>query len=242
MAVTLHGIIPARYSSNRFPGKALVDIAGKPMFWHVYQRASRYTALKSLTLATDDERIFSAAKELNVDCLMTGEHPSGTDRVYEAACRLGVEEDAVVLNIQGDEPMLDPAMLESLAAPFADPATEVSTLATPISLERAIVPSQVKVVTDVTGNALYFSRALIPHVRDGARDVEYLGHIGLYAFRMRTLARYVGWPPSTLENLERLEQLRLLENGIPIRVVRVGEHSPGVDTPEDLERIRHLFG
>lgn len=241
MTLPCHGIIPARYASTRFPGKALVDIAGKPMIWHVYDRARQCAALQSLTLATDDERIRRVADELGMACVMTrSDHPSGTDRVYEAARILGIPDEALVINIQGDEPLLDPGLLDTLIEPFSrDPAVEASTLAMPVDAERAASPNQVKVALAANGDALYFSRALIPHDRDG-NGTEYLGHIGLYAFRMRTLARYVQLPPSRLEQIEKLEQLRLLENGIPIRVARAGQHSPGVDTPEDLERVLRI--
>jgi 3-deoxy-manno-octulosonate cytidylyltransferase (CMP-KDO synthetase) len=241
--IPCHGIIPARYASVRFPGKPLADIAGKPMIWHVYERARRCAALQSVTLATDDVRISQAAEGLHVPCVRTRpDHPSGTDRVYEAARLLGIADDAVVVNIQGDEPLLDPGALDALIAPFADERVQVSTLAMKVDAQRARSPNQVKLVTAANGDALYFSRALIPHVRDEGADSQiYLGHIGLYALRMRTLARFVALPPSRLESLEKLEQLRLVENGIPIRVVRVERHSPGVDTPEDLQRVIRLL-
>jgi len=237
--ISCHGIIPARYASVRFPGKPLADIAGKPMIWHVYERARRCAALQSVTLATDDARISRAAEQLGLACVLTRpDHPSGTDRVHEAARLLGIADEAVVVNIQGDEPLLDPGLLDALIEPFAEEAVQVSTPAMEVDAERALSPNQVKVVTAANGDALYFSRALIPHARDEGLDrPAYLGHIGLYAFRMRTLARFVELPPSRLEELEKLEQLRLVENGIPIRVVRVERHSPGVDTPEDLQRV-----
>ena len=237
-----YGIIPARYASARFPGKPLADIAGKPMIWHVYKRASRCPALRSVTLATDDERIFRAAEQLGLSCVMTSpDHPSGTDRVYEAARLLRLEDDAVVLNIQGDEPLLDPDALTALLGPFAEHEVQVSTLAMEVDEQRALSPDQVKLVTAADGDALYFSRALIPHIRDAGTGARYLGHIGLYAFRMSALARFVELPPSRLEEMEKLEQLRLVENGIPIRVVRVDRHSPGVDTPEDLRRVNRIL-
>jgi 3-deoxy-manno-octulosonate cytidylyltransferase (CMP-KDO synthetase) len=256
---TFYAIIPARYHSTRFPGKALADIAGKPMIWHVYERARQCPALASVTLATDDERIRRTAEELGMRVVMTrSDHPSGTDRVYEAARALGAADDAVIVNVQGDEPLLDPGMLDELTAPFLAEGGEalmVSTLAVPLRMpqdaRRLREPAQVKVVTAANGDALYFSRACIPHVRedgmrendvweDGGRNAVFLGHIGLYAFRLRALARFVSLPPSRLEKLEKLEQLRFLENGIPIRVARTGRHCPGVDTPEDLERVRAL--
>ena len=242
MTLSCHAVIPARYASVRFPGKPLADIGGRPMIWHVYERARQCAALQSVTLATDDERIRKVAEDLGLAWVMTRpDHPSGTDRVYEAACKLGLADDALVVNIQGDEPLLDPAALDALIEPFArDARLEVCTLVMPVDAERARSFNQVKVVEAANGDALYFSRALIPHVRDGEART-YLGHIGLYAFRMRALARYVKLPPSRLELLEKLEQLRFLENGIPIRLAHVAEHSPGVDTPEDLERILRLL-
>ena len=244
MKAPCFGLIPARYASSRLPGKPLADIAGRPMFWHVWHQAIQCAALQRVILATDDERIASAAKALDVPCCMTSpDHVCGTDRIFEAAERLGLPETGVIVNIQGDEPLLDPALIDELLAPFEDPAVLVSTAASPISSERAADPNQVKTVLDIYGNALYFSRALIPHVREreDAGHAEFLGHIGLYAYRMEVLRRFVTLPPSRLEQLEKLEQLRLLENGIPIRVVRTGRHRPGVDTPEDLERVRRII-
>lgn len=244
MNLPYYGIIPARYASTRFPGKPLVYIAGKPMFWHVYQRAMRCGVLSSVTLATDDQRIVEAAQALNVPVVMTSaEHQSGTDRVFEAAQTLGVPDMAVVVNIQGDEPALDPEIITELVSPFADPLVRVSTVASVISPERAQVADQVKVVVDSHHNALYFSRAVIPFHRDAHTPdaPPFLGHIGLYAFRMEALRLFVSLPPSSLEKTEKLEQLRLLENGIPIRVIRTVRHAAGVDTPQDLERVAPLL-
>lgn len=235
-----HGIIPARFASTRFPGKPLTDILGKPMIWHVYQRARACPKLCGVTLATDDQRILEAARKLDIPAAMTrDDHPSGTDRVLEAAERLGVAEDDVVVNIQGDEPALCPDLLTLLLSPFDDPAVQVSTLARPLSPEEARSPDVVKVVTDAQGQALYFSRALIPYPREGTGD--FLGHIGLYAFRMRTLRAFVGLGPGKLEQIEKLEQLRLLESGIPIRVLRTEHRTHGVDRPEDVPRVCNLL-
>lgn len=241
-SIPCYGIIPARYDSSRFPGKPLADIWGRPMFWYVYAHAKRASVLRNIVLATDDERIAEAALEWEIPCVMTRrDHASGTDRVFEAASKLGVEPHAVIVNIQGDEPALDPAVIEQLVRPFLDGTVQVSTLATPISPERAASPNQVKVVTAANGDALYFSRSRIPFDREGGGG-EILGHIGLYAFRMGALERFVSLPQSPLEKREKLEQLRFLENGVPIRVVRVeGYEAHGVDTPEDLETIRELL-
>ncbi len=236
-----YGIIPTRYASTRFPGKALVDILGKPMFWHVWERARQCKALQSVTLATDDRRIADVASQLGVPWVMTdAKHPSGTDRVHEAACLLNLPDDAVIVNIQGDEPLLAPQNIVSLLEPFANTDVHVTTLATPILPERAALSQQVKTVLAANGDALYFSRAPIPFVRDSA-PITYLGHIGLYAFRKKALESFVALPPSVLEQQEQLEQLRLIENGIPIRVQVVKEHCAGVDTPEDLLTVQMIM-
>lgn len=236
-----YGIIPARYASTRFPGKPLVDILGKPMFRHVFERASRCPELVRVALATDDDRIAAAAREHGVPVVMTrGDHASGTDRVNEAAQLLGVPGDAVVVNIQGDEPALDPGMITRLVAPFADPAVECATLAYPIDTDRAAHPDQVKVVFTACGDALYFSRAAIPHHR-GEHGAGHYGHIGLYAYRRRTLARFTALPQGALERRESLEQLRLLENGIAIRVVLTEQGTRGVDRPEDVAAVAAML-
>lgn len=239
-----YGVIPARWASSRFPGKPLADIAGRPMFWHVCQRAKESGVFKRIILATDDERISTKALELGVEALMTSrEHASGTDRVYEAATLMGVPDDAVVVNIQGDEPALAPGMLAELVAPFADPGVEVTTLARELAENDVGNPDRVKVVLDAAGNALYFSRAAIPYkARHAAGDTPgYLLHVGLYAYRMRTLRRFTQLPPGRLERCEQLEQLRLLENSIPIRVGQTRCTSHGVDRPEDIAIVSRLL-
>ncbi len=236
-----YGIIPARYASTRFPGKPLVEILGKPMFRHVFERASRCPALVRVVLATDDERIAAAAEAHGVPVVMTkSDHASGTDRVNEAAQLLGVPDDAVVVNVQGDEPALDPDMISRLVEPFADPAVQCATLAHPIGAERAAHPDQVKVVFTSSGDALYFSRAAIPHPR-GEGGADFYGHIGMYAFRRGTLARFTALPQGMLERRESLEQLRLLENGIPIRVVLTEQGTRGVDRPEDVAAVAAML-
>lgn len=237
-----HGIIPARYGSTRFPGKALHSIYGKPMFWHVWHRASQCPQLASVTLATDDERILEAAKKLDVPVLLTAStHQSGTDRVHEAALQLRLPHDSVVVNIQGDEPTLDPLVLTELLHAFTDPAVQVATLARRIDEEDLHRPDQVKLVLAQNRDALYFSRAPVPYARSGKREHPALGHIGLYAFTMKALTRFVGLRQSPLELTENLEQLRLLENGIPIRVVVTDKEFYGVDRKEDLERVLPLL-
>lgn len=237
-----HAVIPARYSSTRLPGKPLLPLHGKPMFWHVWNRARQCPALQSVTLATDDERILDKARELGVPALMTGSHhESGTDRVHEAAKLLRLPPDSIVVNIQGDEPALDPAVLTELLHAFHDPAVRAATLANPLAEEDLEQPDRVKIVLAANGDALYFSRAPIPFSRDGGTAHPRLGHIGLYAFTMLTLERFVGLPPSSLELTEKLEQLRLLENGIPIRVVLTDRHFCGVDSREDIEKVLPLL-
>lgn len=242
---TCHGIIPARYGSTRFPGKALAHIEGKPMFWHVWSRASQCSDLTSVSLATDDRRIASAAEELGVPVVMTStEHQSGADRVFEAASILKLPEDSVIVDIQGDEPVLRPHMLGELLRPFfaADGAlVRVSTLARPISAQEAALPDRVKVVRDAAGNALYFSRSPIPYARDGESAFDYLVHIGLYAFRYEAMRIFTSLGPSLLERAEKLEQLRLLENGIAIRVELTEGRSLGVDSPEDLAEVNRVL-
>ena len=236
-----YGIIPARYGSKRFPGKPLADILGRPMFWHVFDRARQCPELSKIVLATDDERIESAAKKLEIPVVMTrDDHPSGTDRVLEAAGLLQVPKDAVVVNIQGDEPALEPAMLTDLVRPFMDPEVGVTTLARKIDLKEAKNPDRVKVVFAKDGRALYFSRSPIPPPRDGKKG-KFYGHIGLYAFRMGILEQFVVLNPSRLETIEKLEQLRLLENGIPIHVVVTDHRSISVDRPEDIKTVSKIL-
>jgi len=237
-----YGIIPARYGSTRFPGKPLADISGKPMFWHVFTQASRCPEFSQVFLATDDERIESAAKALHVPVVATrSDHPSGTDRVLEAAIILNLPEDAIVVNIQGDEPLLEPAMLTELIKPFASPEVEITTLAGKIGPREAENKNRVKTVCSNTGKALYFSRLPIPCYRDGQEEV-FFGHIGLYAFRMNALRKFVALGQSRLEIAEKLEQLRLLENDIPIHVVLTEHKSFGVDKPEDILTICEILG
>jgi len=244
-----YAIIPARYDSSRFPGKPLAEILGVPMCVRVHQRASRCPLFSKVVLATDDERIMAVAKAWNVPALLTGRgHQSGTDRVLEAAHLLGAEAESVVVNVQGDEPALEPAMLEELLAPFAGPdgaSVQVATLATPMSRQEAASPDRVKVVLDAQSRALYFSRAAIPFSRDADENtpdgVGPLLHVGLYAFRMTALERFAALPQGQLERTEKLEQLRFLENAIPIHVAITGHKCHGVDRPEDVEHIENIL-
>ncbi|MFP3998689.1 MAG: 3-deoxy-manno-octulosonate cytidylyltransferase [Desulfobacterales bacterium] len=231
------GVIPARYGSTRFPGKPLALIRGKPMFWHVYTRAVHCPEISRVVIATDDERIAVAARELDVPVIMTrSDHESGTDRVHEAATRLNTEPSEIIVNIQGDEPLLDPQMLSLLIRPFADPETSVTTLAHKMGFKSAQNPDRVKVAIAPDGRALYFSRAPIPHPRQ-KEDAEFFCHIGLYAFRRKALDEFVRLGTGRLEKIEKLEQLRLLENNIPIHVEVTENTSISVDRPEDLRKV-----
>jgi 3-deoxy-manno-octulosonate cytidylyltransferase (CMP-KDO synthetase) len=240
-------IIPARFASTRFPGKPLADICGKPMIQWVYERTARSAGIDRVIVATDDERIFRVVAAFGGEAQMTSaDHPTGTDRLAEVASR--VETDLVV-NVQGDEPLIDPRMIEQAVSPFKDDGNQVmGTLKSRIaSIEEFLNPNVVKVVTDQQGFALYFSRAPIPYPRDASGaladhfpTIEAYKHIGLYVYRRDFLLSYSHLPPTPLENLEKLEQLRALEHGFRIRVVETGQTTQGVDTPADLERVREL--
>ncbi len=236
-----YGIIPTRYASSRFKGKPLAPILGKPMIWHVYTRARQCSELEKVVLATDDDRIFAAAQELDIPVLMTStEHTCGTERVLEAARKLKIPADGVILNIQGDEPALEPEMLSELLGPFTDPEVQVATLAHEITAEQAQDPDLVKVVLSTDNKALYFSRSPIPYPRDG-KTGPYLGHIGLYGFRMKTLEEFVALKKGALEQREKLEQLRLLENGFTIQVVQTTHKGYGVDRPADIAIVEGII-
>ena len=236
-----YGIIPARYGSKRFPGKPLADILGKPMILHVYERARRCTQLSSVFLATDDDRIRLVAQKWDIPVVMTRPtHPSGTDRVMEAAAKLRLPTDSVVVNIQGDEPALQPAMLTQLVRPFSAADVQATTLAREINAADVGNPDLVKVVFAEDGRALYFSRSPIPYQRQDQKK-RYYGHIGIYALRMKVLEKFVALEQSHLEITERLEQLRLLENNIAIHIVVTDHHTCGVDRPEDIETVSKII-
>ena len=238
-----HGIIPARYQSSRFPGKPLADILGRPMIWHVFEGARQCPALSSVVLATDDERIRSAAQKWGIPVVMTrADHTSGTARVLEAAQRLKLHADAVIVNIQGDEPLLAPSMLTELLDPFGrpDPDIQVTTLARKINAAEAQDPDLVKVVFGADHRALYFSRSPIPFQRSTTGSPCY-GHIGIYALRMPVLKKFVALDRGRLELSEELEQLRLLENNIPLHIVETAHRSIGVDRPQDIETVTRII-
>jgi len=236
-----YGIIPARYQSTRFPGKPLTDILGRPMIWHVFERARQCPSLAAVVLATDDDRIQSTAQKWGIPVVMTrADHPSGTDRVLEAAQKLKLDPDSVIVNIQGDEPTLEPALLTELVNPFHKPDIQVTTPARKIYAAEAENPDLVKVVFAADHRALYFSRSKIPYHRNASTS-NYYGHIGLYALRMAALKKFVALKQSCLEVTEGLEQLRLLENNIPIHIVETEHQSIGVDRPQDIEIVTKIL-
>jgi 3-deoxy-manno-octulosonate cytidylyltransferase (CMP-KDO synthetase) len=239
------GIIPARYASTRFPGKPMALIAGKPLIRHVVERCQRAKSLSEVIVATDDTRIWEVVQDFCRAEMTASEHPSGSDRIAEVATRYAC--DAIV-NIQGDEPLIDPAVIDEVAGALAH--TEMSTAATPItSPEEYSSPNVVKVVVSAAGRALYFSRRTIPYLREAAgasvseqlAAFPFLKHLGIYGYRRETLLRLVKFPVSPLERAEKLEQLRALENGIPIAVVQVDYDSVGVDVPADVARVERIL-
>lgn len=245
-------IIPARYASTRFPGKPLADIAGKPMIQHVYERACQSEA-ERIIVATDDDRIADAARGFGAEvCMTKADHPSGTDRLQEVVHTLGFYADDIVVNVQGDEPLIPPRVINQVAHNLkAEPQAGIATLSEPIEdVVSLLNPNVVKVVTDARGMAMYFSRAPIPWPRDEFSTNQKLmpacyswqRHIGIYAYRVKMLNDFVHWAPAPIEETECLEQLRAMWNGARIHVEVADELPPaGVDTPEDLERLRLLF-
>lgn len=236
-------VIPARYASSRFPGKVLADLAGKPMVQHVVERTAQAKSVHRVLVATDDERIAAAIRAFGTEAVLTDpHHPSGTDRIAEAIREIPCD---VVVNVQGDEPLLPPAMVDEAVEPFfAEPALEMGTVCREIEDPRDLTdPNVVKVVRDLEGYALYFSRAPLPHSREGQRGVgaRPCKHIGLYVYRRAFLFRFTAWKVTPLEEAERLEQLRALEHGVRIKVVETRHDSVGVDTPDDLARVQRVL-
>ena len=239
------GIIPARYASTRFPGKPLHSIAGKPLVQHVVERCREAQSLAGVMVATDDERIAEVARDFCPVEMTRADHPSGTDRIAEVTARLDC--DAVV-NVQGDEPLIAPEVIDAVARALSD--AEMTTAATPVNnISDYSDPNVVKVVVSAAGRALYFSRRTIPFVRDLAEEspeqqlaaFPFLKHLGIYGYRCEALQQLVEFPPSPLEQVERLEQLRALENGIEIAVRQVEYEAIGVDVPEDVQRVEALL-
>jgi 3-deoxy-manno-octulosonate cytidylyltransferase (CMP-KDO synthetase) len=242
--VKVIGIIPARYASTRFPGKPLAPVAGKPLIQHVVEQCQKAKSLSEIIVATDDTRIWEVAQNFCRAEMTRPEHPSGSDRIAEVAERISC--DAIV-NIQGDEPLIDPNVIDAVAKALTD--CEMSTAATLVKNPKDLDnPNVVKVVVNAAGRALYFSRRTIPYLREAASGSSeqlaafaFLKHLGIYGYRRETLLRLVKFPVSSLENAEKLEQLRALENGISIAVVKVAHESVGVDTPEDVEWVERFL-
>ncbi|MBP5426179.1 MAG: 3-deoxy-manno-octulosonate cytidylyltransferase [Prevotella sp.] len=233
-------IIPARYASTRFPGKPLAMLGGKPVIQRVYEQA--IGVLGEAYVATDDERIFKAVEDFGGRAVMTrADHKSGTDRIEEAATTIGTDAD-VIINIQGDEPFVQPSQIETLCLLFDDPQTQIGTLGKRFETNEAVMnPNSPKIVCDNRGFALYFSRSPIPFIRGIEQELwlqnfPFLKHLGIYAYRREVLAEVTRLPQSPLEKAESLEQLRWLQNGYRIRVGETSVETVGIDTPEDLQR------
>ncbi|MSN24309.1 MAG: 3-deoxy-manno-octulosonate cytidylyltransferase [Geobacter sp.] len=244
-------VIPARFASTRFPGKALAEIGGKPMIQHVYERTSRAKLVSRTIVATDDPRIVDAVNLIGGESIMTSaSHETGTDRLAEVA--LGLDSD-IIVNVQGDEPLICPDMIDQAIQPFLeDSALQMGTLKTRIKcLHDFLSPNVVKVVTDKFGNALYFSRSPLPFFRDKWKDLKdesfccgkllCYKHVGLYVYRRNFLLEFASMSPTFLETAEKLEQLRAVENGVRIRVVETEFESIGVDTPDDLAKAEERY-
>ncbi len=233
-------VIPARYASTRLPGKPLADIAGKPMIQHVYERASLARLPDAVLVATDNAQVASAVEKFGGRVMMTSpDHATGTDRLAEVAA--AYPDVDVIVNVQGDEPLIEPSIIDRLAEVFAHEAElKMATLMTPIPEAEKDNPNNVKVVTDLQGYALYFSRSLLPYPRNHTAVPVYK-HIGIYAYRRDFLLHYAAMPATPLESTESLEQLRALEHGYKIKVLKTDFHFIGVDTPEDLEKVNALL-
>lgn len=231
-------VIPARLASTRLPRKMLREIAGEPLLAWVYNAARRCSLLDQVVVATDSEEILAFCRQRGFVARMTSSaHRSGTERVHEISALIPAD---VYLNVQGDEPLTRPEHIESLIEVMRAPEVQVGTLKTPAAEIDVNNPSAVKVVTDAAGRALYFSRATIPFARDGARP-QYYKHLGFYGYRKAALDKFVRWPESSLERTERLEQLRFLENGVPIYVAETPFDTVGVDTEEDVRRVEAIL-
>lgn len=236
-------VIPSRFGSSRFPGKSLADLCGKPLVVRVVENTKRITGAGTIVVATDDERIVEAVVAAGGQAEMTGEHATGTDRIGEVVRR---HEADLIVNLQGDEPLLDPVDVDSLIRTMAEqPDLDIGTCAHPFtSVEQWQDPNAVKVICDRQGRALYFSRAAIPGTFPGAQSRGHevaLRHVGIYAFRRSALLKFLEWERTPLEVAEGLEQLRALENGLSIQVQRIARAPIGVDTPADLEEVRRIW-
>ncbi len=234
-------VIPARFASTRLPGKPLALIAGKPMIQHVYTKACQAKLPEEVIVATDDQKVVEVVQGFGGNVVMTSsEHPSGTDRLAEVA--LNYPDVDVIVNVQGDEPMITPQVIDALAEAFIkDPNLSMATLKTLMEPEEYDNPNVVKVITDLNDYALYFSRSLVPYPRKKTADFKVYKHIGIYAYRRDFLLQYAVLEPTPLEQIESLEQLRVLENGFKIKVINSDFHGIGIDTKEDFEAVNKLF-
>lgn len=235
-------IIPARYASSRFPGKPLIMLAGKPMIQWVYESSLQVKDVEDILVATDDERIYNAVQLFGGKCIMTSDkHRSGTDRLGECADLLRLKDSDIILNIQGDEPLITPDMIIELRKTMEDGVC-MGTLKEEIKAEEEIAnPNIVKVVTDVNNNAVYFSRNPIPYKRNDSDRLRYYRHIGVYGYTAEFLRNIIKLPKSYLEEVEGLEQLRVLENGYKIKVLETKYHSMGIDTPEQVKTVEECL-
>ena len=240
------GVIPARFASSRFPGKPLIDIKGKTMIRRVFEGAAQSSQIERVVVATDDQRIIDEVLSFKGNAIMTSEkHPSGTDRCAEVAALY--PECDIVINIQGDEPLVDYRQLEQLISAFSDPSVEIATLVTrKTTMDDLQNPNRIKVVANQNMNALYFSRSVVPNFNHTTGDVlenyPFLRHIGLYAYRAATLQQLTSLEPTALERTESLEQLRWLFYGYKIRLVETDIETPNIDVPEDLQKVLELLG
>jgi 3-deoxy-manno-octulosonate cytidylyltransferase (CMP-KDO synthetase) len=237
-------IIPARYDSTRFPGKALADLCGKPMIQHVYERVLKANTVSYVAVATDDERILEAVQRFGGHAIMTSTmHKSGTDRIAEAVSKLDLSDTDIVVNIQGDQPLFEPSQIDEVVKPLLnDPTIPMATLIYKIVRKEEIPhPNAVKVVFDKDHFAIYFSRATIPYVRDKGSKASYYKHHGIYAYRRSFLETFTRLPEGVLEKREALEQLRAMEHGYRIKVVETLYDSVEIDTPQELKRVRVLI-
>lgn len=234
-------VIPARYASTRLPGKPLADIAGKPMVQHVYERASQAKRPATVLVATDHQLVYDTVTAFGGQVMLTSpHHPTGTDRLAEVAAHY--PDVDIIVNVQGDEPLIEPQIIDDLAGAFDnDPSLSMATLMTTMEETEYNNPSAVKVVTDLNGYALYFSRSLIPHSRVKSADTKVYKHLGIYAYRREFLLKYAKLQPTPLEKSESLEQLRALEHGYRIKVLKTDFKSIGVDTAEDLEMVNKIL-
>ena len=237
--MNIFAVIPARYAATRFPGKLMQMLGKKPIIRHVYDNTVATGLFKDVLIVTDSDIIYKEIKENGGEAIMSKKkHESGSDRIAEAVAEMNVD---IIVNVQGDEPFIKKEPLEKLVRLFNEPDVQVASLMRRISKEEAGNPNNVKVVTDRSGYALYFSRSIIPYQRDERTNTGYFLHVGVYAYKKDVLMNFTKWPQSSLEKIEKLEQLRYLENGIKIKMAETDYNNIAIDTPEDLEKAKLLL-